>query len=78
MCRCTVSSDDEPAYPFSENQQWALYQARHLSRVLNTLSQAKDTFIDLNRESISVTFGLLSDLLESADPTYRHPLEEMQ
>ncbi len=78
MCRCTISSDDDPAYPFSENQQWALYQARHLSRLLCTVAQAKDSFVDLNRESLAVTFGLLSDLLESADPTYDCPLEKLQ
>ena len=75
MCKCTPTSDDEPAYPFSENQQFALYQARHLTRVLSCLSLAKDPFIDLNRESLGVTFGLLSDLLETADPAYRSPLE---
>lgn len=75
MCKCTPSSDDDPAYPFSENQQFALYQARHLSRLLSMITQAGGPFIDLQRESLEVTFGLLADLLERADPTYTCPLE---
>ena len=56
-------------YPgMTEDQHTALYQARHLIGTLYTLTATRDEFIDLRREHLQVTLGLIETLIDTAAP----------
>lgn len=70
-----------PYYPYhlTEEDQYHLYRARHLARVLSLVAlTSKDSYVDLDRESLGVTFGLLEELIAAGDPGFRKPQEAMQ
>jgi hypothetical protein len=45
-----------------------LYQARHLSSLLSVFACNREEFCEARMESIAVTFGLIADLLDTAQP----------
>lgn len=64
------------AYHLTEEDQYHLYRARHLARVLALVAlTSKDSYVDIDRESLGVTFGLLEELIAAGDPGFRKPQE---
>lgn len=60
----------DPEYPYrlSEDQHTNLYQVRHLLELIHALSSPGNEFVELRAESVAVTCGLMSDLLDEAVP----------
>ncbi len=62
-------------YHLTEEQEYQLARARHLADLLTLLADGKPkAFIDLPRDTLCSTFGLLADLLTSATPVF-HPAQ---
>lgn len=60
--------DPEAPYHLTEDQHTALYQARHVLDTLCQLASVSDDFVHLRYESLAVTLGLLTDLLDAVQP----------
>lgn len=61
-------------YHLTEDQEHQLDRARHLACLLYLLADGKPRdFIDLPRDSLCATLGLLSDLLDAATPVFQPP-----
>lgn len=59
-------------YHLTEEQEYQLTRARHLAELLNLLADGKPKdFIDLPRDTLCSTFGLLADLLASVTPAFQ-------
>lgn len=69
MPEATPTGDTpEHAYHLSEDQHTALYQARHVLDTLYQLANVPNDFVHLRYESLAVTLGLLTDLLDAVQP----------
>ena len=59
-------------YGLSEDQHTAIYRAQHLCNVLSA-AYCESEFVNCQSESLSVVFGLISDLLDSGlNPSTNH------
>jgi hypothetical protein len=69
MCHCTPTpaEDNGPGHHLTEEQHYSLYVARHLCAVMHSLA-GDIGFTEANTESLAVTFGHLTDLLDAAHP----------
>lgn len=74
MSQTTAASTPTYVYHLTEEQEYQLTRARHLAELLNLFADGKPKeFIDLPRETLCSTFGLLADLLASATPVFQPP-----
>ena len=58
-----------PTYTMTEEQDTALYQAKHLIEVLANTTETQKEFIEIRSESLHVTLSMVVDLLGKARPT---------
>lgn len=63
-----IPFDPQRPYSLTEEQHYAIYQARHLALLLHDLSSCRDEFAEVRRESVAVVYDLLGDLLDAAIP----------
>ncbi len=71
MCQSTPTTPHY-VYHLTEEQEFTLSRARHLAELLNLLADSKPReFIDLPREALCSTYGLLADMLAEVTPVFQ-------
>lgn len=74
MSHSTTAANPVFVYHLTEEQEFTLSRARYLAELLNLLADGKPKdFIDLPREALCSTYGLLADMLADVTPIFQPP-----
>lgn len=64
--KAKTKTQERPAYHLTEDQQYALFQARHLLGLLADLAGGSSKFVDTRSEHLCVGLGVVNNLMDQS------------